>query len=298
MTVAFEQLSWRAQLARLRRAAECSLRAYGLAESRMRLLKYEDNAIYKVLSPSGQQFVLRLAFEQSCTSEELDSELRWLLALADETEFDSPTPQQTNDGRLVTSISVAGVSALGCLLTWIPGRPLTGSRLTTTALYQTGRAMAWLHEHSQNWTPPSGFKRPGWDVDWLNSELPALLKKHQSGLGRDGFEVLGSALHRVAAELAKLGKSGGVFGLVHADLNLENVLLNDRRVGLIDFDDCGWGYYIYDLATTISRLHRETRDESRRQRLQQAFVSGYETVGPLPDGFQEFLPWFLAFRDW
>jgi Ser/Thr protein kinase RdoA (MazF antagonist) len=72
---------------------------------------------------------------------------------------------------------------------------------------------------------------------------------------------------------------------------------NGGRVGLIDFDDCGWGYYIYDLATTISRLNREAPSENGRQRLQQAFLSGYETVRPFPNGFQESLPWFLAFRE-
>jgi Ser/Thr protein kinase RdoA (MazF antagonist) len=52
----------------------------------------------------------------------------------------------------------------------------------------------------------------------------------------------------------ELGASPDVFGLIHSDLHQENYLFHRGRVRAIDFDDCGWGHFVYDLAVTLSEL--------------------------------------------
>jgi Ser/Thr protein kinase RdoA (MazF antagonist) len=62
--------------------------------------------------------------------------------------------------------------------------------------------------------------------------------------------------------------------LIHADVLRENVLVNDRAVCLIDFDDSGWGYALYDLGTTLS----QNLYEPGYQDIRDALMEGYGTT--------------------
>ena len=48
------------------------------------------------------------------------------------------------------------------------------------------------------------------------------------------------------------------FGLVHADLRLANLLVEDEKVNVIDFDDCGYSWFMYDFGTAVSFIDRTT----------------------------------------
>ena len=57
--------------------------------------------------------------------------------------------------------------------------------------------------------------------------------------------------------MQRLGQGPNVFGLIHADAHLDNVLFDGQQARLIDFDDCGFGYRIYDVAVALWELrHR------------------------------------------
>ena len=83
------------------------------------------------------------------------------------------------------------------------------------------------------------------------------------------------------------------FGLIHGDLHQENYLFRDGRAGAIDFDDCGFGYFLYDLAVTLSEVDGRAQTSALRDGL----LTGYQEVRPLPPGLAEHLPAFLALRE-
>jgi Ser/Thr protein kinase RdoA (MazF antagonist) len=64
------------------------------------------------------------------------------------------------------------------------------------------------------------------------------------------------------------------YGLIHADLVPENVLLQRGEVRLIDFDDSGFGFRLFELATTVNRAWRE--DDSGA--LAAMVLEGYQSV--------------------
>ena len=72
-------------------------------------------------------------------------------------------------------------------------------------------------------------------------------------------------------------KSDSRFGLIHGDMRLANLLVDGPRVKVIDFDDCGFSWFIYDCATTVSFFEHAPEVPQ----LIEAWVRGYRRVGTL-----------------
>ncbi len=90
-----------------------------------------------------------------------------------------------------------------------------------------------------------------------------------------------------------LGETADTFGLIHADLHQGNYVFKDGKVSAIDFDDCGWGHFIYDFAVTLSEvsvLHNYSA-------LRDGLLDGYQRIRPLPASLEIHLPAFLALRE-
>ena len=51
--------------------------------------------------------------------------------------------------------------------------------------------------------------------------------------------MLGRLAAALRARLAAFGTGPARYGLIHADIRLANLLVDDGRVSVIDFDDCG-----------------------------------------------------------
>src|SRR4029450_890805 len=71
--------------------------------------------------------------------------------------------------------------------------------------------------------------------------------------------LVARALAVVRGSTYALANDGGVHGLIHGDLHHKNVLFHRGEARAIDFDDCGWGFHLYDLAVTLSELEDRPR---------------------------------------
>ena len=49
--------------------------------------------------------------------------------------------------------------------------------------------------------------------------------------------------------LGKYGKKPDRYGLIHSDLNINNILVDGDQVKILDFDDCGYGWLLFDFST-------------------------------------------------
>jgi Ser/Thr protein kinase RdoA (MazF antagonist) len=64
-------------------------------------------------------------------------------------------------------------------------------------------------------------------------------------------------------------------------------------LGIIDFDMCGLGYYLFDLSAFRSNLRR-TLPAARWGSAWGAFLRGYEGVRPLPQHIRAYLDRYLV----
>jgi Ser/Thr protein kinase RdoA (MazF antagonist) len=90
-----------------------------------------------------------------------------------------------------------------------------------------------------------------------------------------------------------LGNGRSVFGLIHADFHLDNVIFHHGAARPIDFDDCGFGYWLYDMAVTLWLFRMKPDWPVWRE----AFLKGYGSVRPLPTDQLEYLDHFIAARE-
>lgn len=261
-----------------------ALAHWGLAGAPCRLVAARENRVFRVDAPEGPR-ALRLHRPGLRSEAELVSELDWMAALA-EGGLTLPRPIAAPDGSL--HLSLAGQVA--DLLTWLPGAPMGAGGSTPAhpagAYASLGAAMARLHDLSDRWSPPAGFTRHAWDRAGLVGEAPVWGRFWENPLlTADQARRLRDARAAADARLAALEDSLEQ-GLIHADLVPENVMLHEGQAQLIDFDDAGFGYRLFDLATVLLRAERDGAPAD-------AVIEGYLAERPLD--LSE-LPLFLALR--
>jgi Ser/Thr protein kinase RdoA (MazF antagonist) len=311
----FDALTGRGQLGRLRRLGRQALARYpgNLDQAALSVLRHEQNATFRVDAPSGR-FVLRISRAEPHSLESVGSEMTWLAALRRDTGLLVPEPLATADGALVVAAEDAGVPGerLCVVLHWIDGR-FVDHGLTPAHLRRLGELFAALHDHADAWTPPAGFVRPR--VDTLTTaakrasfSTPDVASPAGPSPSQDDgdratalvAEVLSDedawavdrAIAVVRATTQTLGRRGDPFGLIHADLHQENALHDAGRAGAIDFDDCGWGFHLYDLAVPLSELTARPGYRGMRR----ALLDAYAARRPLPPDADGHIDAFVVLR--
>jgi Ser/Thr protein kinase RdoA (MazF antagonist) len=265
-----------------------------------------ENAVFKVVDSRGEVFAIRVHREGYHSDDALRSELQWIAALR-EAGVDVPTVVAAKGGSLMVAASVAGVEGPRRidLFEWIDGRPLgTSERGLDEGLrdvegtYRTvGSLMAQLHNHASDWIRPRGFERRSWDLNGLVGEQPLWGRFWElRALKPAERDLLTRARDRVRRELSALASSADRdrrFGLIHADFVPENLLLTpDGQVKLIDFDDSGYGWHMFDVATALYFI-QEGRSYAVAK---QSLIDGYRAHRDLPDELLDSLPVFMTAR--
>ena len=268
---------------RFETAARLALPRFDITPAaRLALVHHRENAVFRVDdSGDGCAWALRVHREGYRTSDEIRSELLWMDALRD---AGVPTPRVRSgaDGdplQLVTPPGEARPLQVD-VLAWIDGVPLDAGNDSPELHRLVGRTSALIQRHGRSWVPPSGFIRPTWDVDALvgprslwgdYAELDALAPAE--------LELLHRAAYVVRRRLGAFGRAADRFGLTHGDLMPDNILVANGVPHVIDFDDGGYGWYLYDLATLLA----DKVTDPAYDRVRDAWVDGYRSVALLPD---------------
>jgi Ser/Thr protein kinase RdoA (MazF antagonist) len=267
----------------LRGLAQAALDQQGVAVQRLRWMGEHSNHLFRADTTSGERLVVRVCLPEGRSDAELDAELAWLAALARDTDLTVPAV------RFSTRVATPDLPAGGrCIaFAWVQGRRC-GDRPSRRLVADLGRVLATLHAHAEGFRPPDGSTRPtlsshylSWAGSWSAAQLA------QRPLDPATRQLFGEVATSVQAVLAQLSTDPQAYGLVHADLHLGNVLDHHGEARPLDFDDASWGHYAMDLAITV---------ENVPEALHPDLLGGYQSVRPLPDGYQEHEATLLAGR--
>ncbi|HEX2144979.1 MAG TPA: phosphotransferase [Glycomyces sp.] len=286
-------------------AAAEALTAYDLpGPATVRPLRLLNNSVFDVCAGDGRRFALRLHRPGARRPEHTLAELTFLHKVSGPLaaqRVDVPAPVPAADGRLVVTVaSPDATEPLTCtLLTWVDGkvrRP--GGGLGARGVHQLGRALAHLHLAAESFDPPPGFTLPRWDAEAMFTERspydPGPIGELLTGADLALFEEVAERTARIFAEL---GTGPETYGLIHNDFILGNCHTVRRRphswnVGVVDFDNCGWGHYLYDFAAVLGNLS----DYAHFAELRNAFLAGYRIARPLRESLEQHFPVLMAAR--
>jgi len=281
----------------LERMVADGLAAWDLpATTRIELLNLSENATYALSDESGgRRLVLRLHRVGYSSFAQIRSELAWIEALRSACVIATAAPVAAADGSFVQILrSPSGRPARHAVVfEHLPGREPDAGSGAEPWFERLGFLTARLHGHARAWAPPPGFRRKCWDLDAMIGPQACWGDwRASAGLEDHGASVIGRALAEIRARLARYGRGPERFGLIHADLRLANLLADGTQLRIIDFDDCGFGWFMYDFATAVSFIEHEPQVPE----LLAAWLRGYRQFAPLlPEDLAE-IPSFLVLR--
>ncbi len=251
-------------------AAETAAKAWGAHV--LRTLRDRENHVFEMGLPSGDRAALRLHRAGYQSPAAIRSELWWCAELARSglpvpaalPALDGALLVRLPDGRHASAIAWMAGEALGEAAKPF-NRPLPQ---VLDAYHALGQLLARVHRTTDALTLPDGFTRPSWDLDGLVGDTPLWGRfwEHPAATS-DQRATLVRARDALRERLA------GDSGLIHADVLRENVLVNDRSVSLIDFDDSGFGFRLHDLGTALV----QTFQHPEQPQIRAALMAGYGT---------------------
>lgn len=296
----FNALEYREQIRYLHILVEKVLEKYGLQHARIHLLQYEDNAIFQIASREGEDFVLRISSTEGYKEQEQISEIQWLSALRRDTDLCIPEPVPTRDGAPLVNLAeetIDSQSRCCVLFRWIPGEIPT-EMVKQAVAERIGEITATLHQHAMQFIPPTTFTRPSWGWDRLFGASSAFHSEQNTRSLTPNENYLFATIGEwVQDQLRQADPNIRDWGLIHSDLHRGNIVVHQSNVGVIDFDDCGWGYLLLDIATMLSSMYRLASNTSSYLEFRQAYLEGYTRIRSLPLQLEAKLALFLIMRD-
>lgn len=249
------------------------------ADTACELLPVSENVAFKVRPEGRCPAVLRISGPDGHSIRARESELAWLAALRTESPVPVPTVHLSDDGTPLITVThgPSGLQYQACVFECVPGQHPAEDDYQAV-MPHLGVITAHLHEHALHWERPAWFTRPTWDVEAAFGARP-IWGRWQAGVeDRDELAQLTEVEDHVRQRLTRFGKGADRFGLIHADLRAANLLIDEDRCRVIDFDDCGFGWHLYDLATAMTFIE----DHPRADELIASWLEAYRSVRPLP----------------
>jgi len=296
MPTLFESLNEDQRSAHLADCAARALPLWGLApQARLKLLNISENATYRIDCPTrSAPLILRVHRTGYHSLDAIRTELAWMKALKIEAGVETPQAIAALDGELIQTIASPTLDEQRhvVMFAFIEGEEPAADSLIEP-FKRLGAIAARMHQHARAWQRPDYFERLVWDFEG------AVGRRGNWGDWRDGpgldaaaIDLLEQLVDRIGMRLEAFGMDDARFGLIHADLRLANLLVTPDDTRVIDFDDAGLGWYLYDVATAVSFMEeREDLDS-----VLAAWVAGYRTVAALSREEEAEIPTFLMLR--
>jgi Ser/Thr protein kinase RdoA (MazF antagonist) len=285
---------------RVRGCARAALRAYRChPASTVELLSVSENATFLVSDPDEGPSVLRVHRLAYHSEDEIASELAWMDALRAEAGVRTPRVLAAADGaRIVAAPEPGGVVRHCVRFEFLPGTEPEAAldqpdQLDQTHFAELGEITARMHEHARRWRRPGWFTRFHWDYPAaFGAEARWGRWQDGAGVGPAEREILGRLDSTLRERLTAFGMTPDRYGLVHADTRLANLLVHDGAVSVIDFDDSGFSWYLYDLGTSVSFFEHDPSVPA----LVDSWLAGYRAHGELSAADEAEIWTFIMFR--
>ncbi len=286
--------------AQILKYVEPSLSQWGVNPASLELVSHSENIVYKVTSTEGKKYAFRVHRPGYHTLAELESEQLWSRALL-ECGLRVPRVYPTLHGDYYVAANCSGTQRYLGLIGWLEGEPMSDvilpedeGEFPLAMMREVGTICARFHNQATGWPLPCGFTRHRLDLDGLVGEQPFWGRFWEApSLTATERRTLVGLRRTVAERLSEYGERPDTFSLIHADMHQENLFKTPQGITVIDFDDAGFGWHLYDFAVALL-AHS---DRSDFPVICEAFLSGYLSERPMRDEDLALLDTFLLVRN-
>ncbi|MFJ8531485.1 phosphotransferase enzyme family protein [Bacillus sp. NPDC094106] len=253
-------------------------------------VKSVTNEMYQCISEQGDYFVRITNYK---TYEEQLEEVKYTDFLYREGLGVPPIITSLN-GKLVEKITLDKELFI-VLYKAASGIHLPRSQWNSSVLKKLGQQIGRLHRLSKKFESIEPIKHIN---DWYDNEEYSFLTYIPKEEG-----IIREFAHEILSSIKKLPKSPSNYGLIHGDLWLENILVeNDLNLTMIDFQDCEKHFYIFDLAVPIySALEYSFVGNGNivdyGKSITQAIVDGYQEENEISKEMIDKLPLFIKLKE-
>ena len=284
--------------------AEEAIKHWDVEVKSINLHLQSENTVFKVEGLDGNTYALRVHRKGYHDLEELNSEHVWTSSLSNAGLL-VPEAVVTRSGEAYTSVSFLNSSEYRYvgLVKWIEGTILNDLILDleekdVSDVYESlGKVVAKFHKATIAWEKPKDFKRHSFDTDGFLGNKPfwGRFWEAQNATTRER-KKLSLIRNNITEILSKLPRDINSFGMIHADLHSQNVLIQGKSLSVIDFDDSGFGWYGFDLAVAIWDRLDFTATGCHFDIAYKSLIRGYLEERPNAKGIIETIPAFLLMR--
>jgi len=296
MPLDFDQLTRLGKIRRMHSVVEKALQNYDLDVKAINFLTIDTNTHFKIRTPTGERYVLRIYSDEETTLKENKAEFFWLNALVRDSDLNVSEPVARKDGEYLTLVTVPGVppERRCALFRWIPGRTLE-EQVSPENYYKLGGALAKLHDHAASLNPlPPDIAPKRWDKVFYYPDEPVVYNTpaYSHLFTREDIQTIDQVILRADDVFQRLFSDRKELMLIHGDLHYWNAHIHQGKIYLIDFEDINLGYPVQDIAVTLSYGWHRAGYEAWKA----AFIEGYTDIRPWPDVADDVIPTLTAAR--
>jgi len=269
-------------------ALEYALRCYNFQGCNIENINSGSNRVYRI-QKGGLNFYLRISSrEYSYIAAEID----WMMFLGDEVHV--PVLLGSNSGELIETYQDGGKSCVICVFHELPGTfwdKNNPSLWNETVFFNWGNAMGKMHRATKNYRPPAG--KPG-RLLFEDNLVPLEPYRNIPSVCEKLFAMHG--------DIAKLPHDADSYGLIHSDMHQQNFLIGDDHIGILDFEDCQYGFFALDIGIALYHAiwwglpEEDSKKNDFALKIIENFMSGYRAENLLGEFWLKKIRMFMLYR--
>jgi Ser/Thr protein kinase RdoA (MazF antagonist) len=269
----------------------------GIIGSNVEWLAYTHHPVFAVIL-ENQQWVLHLYPHSLISWDRLDAMQYWLNRVHNDGALSVPQVEKFSSGHpMIVPLKLGERSSWvnAVLMKHLEGEIREASQIQVEEITKIGVFLARYHSFSANNSHqinPIHFTDLSWEGLFGDKGSYPLSEASKTLFTSQQLNVMDTIAQVVKSAMDELGQGESEFGLIHGDLLLKNILFHEGDVRALDFEYCGWGYYLYDLSPLLWQL----KPLANYKELEEALWQGYSSIRPLTEQHRQLLETFIAGR--
>lgn len=259
-----------------------SMKAFGL-EGEPKELNAAENFVYECADKSGQPRMLRISSEIHKPLGQIHAEIDFINFLHD-SGASVAKPIESCSGQYVETVETKDASFWAVAFEKAEGRHIGRDELDSGFITLWGKEIGKLHRLTKSFQPGKHPRQ-----HWFEQDYYA-----KPGIYVIGDDELIAAHSGFVEKIKSLTTNTDNYALIHTDIHTQNMLWDGKRIVVIDFDDCAYAHFAFDLAMAFWYGVHFDKDKSRP--FWNDLMEGYSSENTISKSELESVPLFHLLR--